>query len=109
MTTLYEKLTDPQTGLQIPCTYSHFRKEDGEVPASPPYVVYIGGGQSTMSADNTYYWRKNQYQIEYYFTKKDEAQEAAIEDILLANGYQYDKSEDVYIEAEDVYVIYYDI
>lgn len=107
--TLYEILTDPQTGLQIPCTYSHFRKEDGEVPAGPPYAVYIGAGQSDFSADNTYYWKKNQYRIEYYFTKKDEGQEAAIENILLANGYQYDKSEDVYIEAEDVYVIYYDI
>ena len=47
------------TGL--PCAYSHFKK-----PVDPPYIVYIGGGQDTMNADNTHYWRNNLYQIEYY-------------------------------------------
>jgi hypothetical protein len=60
-----------------------------------------------MDADNTHYWRRNQYQVEYYFTTKNESNEAAIEDALLENGYLYDKSEDVYIEDEGVFVIYY--
>ena len=88
------------TGL--PCAYSHFKKAQ-----SPPYIVYIGNGQETFQADNTHYYRRNTYQVEYYFTTKNEQNEAAIEDALLSNGYLYEKSEDIYIEAENVFVIYY--
>lgn len=90
--------------LGLPCAYSHFKKDQ-----APPYIVYLGGGQDQFDADNTHYWRDNRYQIEYYFTKKNEEIETEIEDKLLENGYLYDKSEDVYIESEDVFVIYYDI
>lgn len=103
--TLFQILTDPQTGLGLPCAYSHFR--DDEVPEAPPYMVYIGNGQDDFEADNTYYFARNRYQIEYYFTEKNEEQEAAIEKLLLDNGYLYDKSEDVYIEEQGVFVIYY--
>lgn len=98
--TIYQTLQS--TGL--PCSYSHFKKAQ-----EPPYIVYIGNGQDTMEADNTHYWRNNRYQVEYYFTAKDETNEAAIEDALLENGYNYTKSEDVYIEDEGVFVIYYQI
>ena len=72
-------------------------------------MVYIGDGQDTFEADNSYYWKRNRYQLEYYFTKKNEAEEAAIEKVLLDNGFLYEKSEDVYIENEGVFVIYYNI
>ena len=88
------------TGL--PCAYSHFKTAQ-----EPPYIVYIGNGQETMQADNTHYWRENQYQVEFYFTEKNEANEAAIEDALIGSGYLYDKSEDIYIEDQGVFVIYY--
>ena len=98
--TIFEVLQS--TGL--PCAYSHFKTKK-----KPPYLVYIGGGQDTLNADNTHYWRQNTYQVEYYFTEKNEALETEIEDALLRNGFVYDKSEDVYIESEDVFVIYYTI
>ena len=88
------------TGL--PCAYSHFRTNQ-----SPPYIVYIGNGQEVFEADNTHNYRENNYQVEYYFTTKDESNEASIEDALLGAGYLYDKSEDVYIEDQGVFVIYY--
>lgn len=88
------------TGL--PCAYSHFKN-----PQDPPFVVYLGNGQQTFAADNTWYHRQNAYQIEYYFTKKSSSNEDAIETALLGAGYQYDKSEDVYIEDQDIFVIYY--
>lgn len=105
--TLYEILTDQQTGVGIPVAYSHFI--DKNVPKAPPYLVYIGDGQDTFEADNSYYWKRNRYQLEYYFTKKNEAEEAAIESVLLENGFLYQKSEDVFIESEGVFVIYYNI
>lgn len=105
--TIYQILTDPNTGLGLPCAYSHFR--DDEVPSEPPYLVYMGNGQDNFRADNTYYKSENTYRIEYYFKEKDEAIEAQIEALLLDNGYLYDKSEDVYIEDEGVFVIYYTV
>ena len=107
--TIFEILTDPQTGLGIPCAYSHFSKDDEDKPSAPPYIVYLGGGQDNFTADNSYYYQRNRYQLEYYFTEKDEDQEAQIEKLLLDNGFLYDKSEDVYIEDEGVFVIYYNV
>ena len=88
------------TGLAV--AYSHFSK-----PKDPPYIVYIGSGQNTFKADNTFHWKENSYQIEYYFKKKNEQNEAAIEQALIDNGFLYEKSNDIYINSEDVYVIYY--
>ena len=96
--TIYQTLQS--TGL--PCAYSHFKKKQ-----SPPYIVYIGNGQDTFQADDTHYWKQNAYQVEYYFTTKDEQNEEAIETALLDNGFLYEKSEDIYIEEEEVFVIYY--
>lgn len=88
------------TGL--PCAYSHFQTDQ-----APPYIVYIGNGQDVFEADNTHYWRQNTYQVEYYFTTKNEQNETSIEDALLGAGFNYSKSEDVFIESEGVFVIYY--
>lgn len=96
--TIYQTLQS--TGL--PCAYARFKKSQ-----TPPYIVYIGNGQDTFQADNTHYWKENTYQVEYYFTTKNESNEAAIENALLSSGFLYEKSEDIYIEDEDVFVIYY--
>ena len=106
-TTLYEILSDKQTGVGIPVVYSHFT--DKHSPVEPPFLAYIGNGQYNFKADDTYYYTVNNYQLEYYFTEKDEAEEAKIEKCLLDNGLRYEKSEDVYIEEEGVFVIYYQI
>ena len=95
---IYETLK--KTGM--PCAYSHFKK-----PQKPPYIVYIGSGQNNSKADNTIYWRENTYQVEYYFIKKDEAKEGQIEQTLLDNGWLFEKSEDIYLDEEDVFLIYY--
>ena len=89
-----------KTGL--PCAYSHFRSQ-----VKPPYLVYMGSGMDSMTGDNTIYWRENTYTVEFYFTEKNEALEKTIEDILLADGYIFTKSEDIYLEGEDVFLIYY--
>ena len=86
----------------LPCAYAHFKTSQ-----TPPYIVYIGNGQDVFEADNTHFHKRNRYQVEYYFTTKNETNEEAIEAALLDNGFLYDKSEDIYIESEGVFVIYY--
>ena len=88
------------TGL--PCAYSHFKTDQ-----TPPYIVYVGNGQENLDADNTHYWRNNRYQVEYYFTEKSESNEASIEDALLGAGFLYEKSEDLYLEDQGAFLIYY--
>ena len=88
------------TGL--PCAYSHFKTAQ-----EPPYIVYIGRGQDVLEADNTHYWRENKYQVEYYYKTKNEQNETDIENALLNAGFVYEKSEDIFIEDENVNVIYY--
>lgn len=105
--TLYQILSNSQTGVGIPVAYSHFTEKNS--PSDPPYLVYLGNGQDNFKADDTFYYSNNRYQLEYYFTEKDESKEAAIEKVLLDNGFRYEKSEDVYIEEEGVFVIYYQI
>ena len=96
--TIYEVLQT--TGL--PVAYGYYKNNP-----VPPYLVYIGGGQDNYSADDSFYYSSERYQVELYFTKKDPEIEESIESVLLNNGYKYSKSEDVYIESDDILVIYF--
>lgn len=90
----------------LPCVYSHFTSEEGK-SVVPPYIAYIGSGQNVFRADDTHYWSENTYQVEYYYKLKDESNEAVIEKALLDNGFQFEKSEDVFIEDQNIFLIYY--
>ena len=74
-----------------------------------PFLIYLGAGQSTTYADNAAIYKDNQYSIEYYYKTKDEVSEKSFEDYLTSQGVAYTKSMDVYIEAENIYVIYYEV
>lgn len=102
--TIYQILTDKNTGLGLPVTYGYFT-EDQDLP----FIALMGAGQDTFKADDTFLQRRDRTQIEFYFKRKDPTIEEQIESLLLDNGFLYEKSEDIYIESEDVFVIYYDI
>lgn len=89
-----------KTGL--PVAYSHFSKKQ-----KLPYIVYLGFGQNEFYAENTIYWHENTYRLELYFWKKNEDVETMIENILIEDGFLFEKSEDAYIDSEGVFVIYY--
>ena len=90
------------SGLGVPVVYGRFSTKQ-----TPPFIVYIGDGQDVFDADDTHYHTANSYQIQYYFKKKNEQNERAIEAALLQDGFLYEKSPDAYIESEDIWVIYY--
>lgn len=95
---LFETLN--KTGL--PWEYSFFREK-----VDPPFLVYYQAGQVTKSADDTHYWSHNTYNVEYYFKKKSHQKEEELEQIFLDAGYQFTRSEDIYLEDEDVFMIYF--
>jgi hypothetical protein len=91
------------TGIQYAC---YGRTTEGK---TPPVIFYMGDGDESAAYDNAITYSRNNYIIHYYFTTKNSKTEAAIEQTLIDCGYIYDKSSDVYISAEDVFVIYYTI
>ena len=91
-------------GLKLPAAYGKFSNE-----TEPPYAIIMGAGQERFFGDNTIYSKKNDYTVEYYFRSKSRTNEEALESALLSDGYIYEKSEDVYIEDENVFVIYYTV
>lgn len=106
MSNIYDIISGIEIGSDeyLPARYSHFPNE--EAP-KPPFLVYLGAGQEQFEADDTIYWKRNVYTVEFYFEQKDEDLEDKIEQALLDGGYQYDKSDDSFIESEGLFVIYY--
>lgn len=102
--TIAELMTAIGSAINAPVAYSHFKGAH-----EPPYLIYLGDGQEQFEADDTVYWRRNVYRIEYYFDKKDESIEDTIEDLILSAGWQFDKSSDSYIEDTGLSVIYYNL
>lgn len=90
--------------IGLPVVYSHSKKG-----VKTPYLAYLGAGQNQFKADNTRFDYQNLYQLEYYFDKKNEELESSIEEKILEKGYHFEKSEDVFLDEEDVFLIYYQI
>ena len=90
--------------LGIPANYMKFDRR-----VNPPYAVYYGAGQDQWVADNGQFTKRNTYTIEYYFNEKDSTKESDLEDAFTAQGFRYEKSEDVYIQDEKMDVIYYTV
>lgn len=86
----------------LPIAYGFHTK-----PVAPPYLVLTGQGQEQIPADNTYYVTREDYNLEYYFKEKNPDTESSIEDLLLSMDRLYTKSEDIFIEDEDLFCIYY--
>ena len=53
------------------------------------------------------YYSANKYELEYYFDEKDETTENKIEQLLNKNEIVWEKSDDIYIRSENMFVIYY--
>ena len=104
MTEITETLVKLKRKHGIPSAYGRFESKQ-----KPPYIIYFGAGEETLPADDTIYWKDQEYQLQYYFKEKNKAKEEAVEQVLLEDGFLYEKSSDVYIESEDIWVIYYDV
>ena len=88
----------------LPVAYGRFKSK-----TEPPFIIYLGNGQNIDFADNEPTFKKNEYQIQLCFKNKDEAVEESLEQVLVSDGFNYEKAEDIYIESEDLFVIYYTV
>lgn len=88
--------------LGIPVAYFKFDRE-----VDFPYIVYMGAGSNNLEADNKVYHKENTYKVEFYYQKKNEEVENTIEELFNDNKIIWSKSEDVYIDDEKMFVIFY--
>lgn len=90
--------------LEIPVSY--FKNEKN---IEPPYLIYLGAGTDNFIADNSVFHHENNYRVEYYFNRKDEELEEKIIKLFNDNEIIWTKSEDIYIDDENMFVIYFDL
>lgn len=78
-------------------------------PPSLPYIIWQSTGISKLEADNIVYAKENNYRIELYTKKKDPATESLLENLFDTNDIAYEKSDDIYIDSEKMFEVYYEI
>lgn len=92
-------------GIGLPYAYHHFDEEEQRT-LKPPYIRWFFSGIDDLYGDNINFQRISDLRIELYTDIKDFDREEAIESILEANGWAYDKTE-TYLESELLYVTAY--
>lgn len=93
---------------EIKAAFKDFRYFYGSAPVGTklPYLVGSDTQSDNFSADSKVFSKLNNFQLEFYSLKKDEAKEEDIETILDSLGLFYDKTES-YDEDQTFYLITY--
>ncbi len=76
-----------------------------DIPTDPPYLIYVDEAPTQTAADNRVLFSQRHVRIEYYWITKSSDTEALIESAL--SDFYWTKSEDIYIETENMWVTYY--
>lgn len=90
----------------IPFRYHHFNKD-----TTPPIPrgVFMLDDPTSVYADGITALLIDNIRIELYTAKKDPETEQKLEKVLTNAEIPFDKVDEVYIEAEDMYMIVYEI
>ena len=96
------------TLAEIKVAFKDFRYFYGTAPIGTklPYLVGNDNQSDNFSADSKVYSKLNNFRLEFYSLKKDEAKEEDIETILDSLGLFYDKTES-FDEDQTFYLITY--
>lgn len=88
--------------IDIPASYMKFREK-----TNPPFIIYFSSGSENFIADDKVFYNEYSYVIEYYFIKKSREKEKIIEQFFNDEDVTWEKSEDIYIQSEELYLIKY--
>ena len=103
--TIYQRLKKILDPLKVGLSYATFPSRDVKLP----YAIYMGGGAENAKADNRVYFTAEAVRLEYYYKQKDEMKEKTLEKGFGDGGYIWEKSSDVYLADEGIFMIYYDL
>ncbi len=96
-----EDLKNRCTTNKIQYAYGVFKEE-----VEPPFLVAITRSTDNFMADNKVYQKDIPIQLEYIYKEKDLSIESIIEDTILGD-IAWNKTEEAYIEGEDVFEVSY--
>lgn len=99
----YKELYDLLITTTLPVTYNRVDEK-----SEPPYIVYIGNGIDTFTADDKVYHKENKFNVILVTDKKDLTQESTLETLFDNNHICYNKYES-YDTKERIYQISYTI
>lgn len=88
--------------FNMPVAYMKFKEKQ-----KLPYIVYYSNGSNNFMAEDIVYYNKYNYTIEYYYDKKKTSVEKEIENIFNENEVLWEKTEDIYVSSENIYLIKY--
>lgn len=100
-----EKIEAILDDIGLSYKFYQFDEEEG-VP--PPFIVYTTPSTSNFNADDRVYLKQQNITIEYYFDKKDFSIEKQIEDTFDKHDICWERTDEIYIDSEKMFVIYYD-
>jgi len=92
--------------LNLPVTYNHW--VPGQVPKLP-YLVVTENEPSDLMADGGHYYKTKNFDVEYYFEKKDPVLEEKIESFFEHEDIGYEPFEDAWIPDDKFYEKIYSI
>lgn len=92
--------------LGLPVTYGAWMS--GQAPTLP-YLVVLDTGRDDLYADQSNYFKLQNYDVELYFDKKNPEIEETVESLLADSGFSFAVSEDIYIETERMFEKIYSI
>lgn len=100
----YNEVASMIEDFGYPFAYRFFPNETDK---QPPFVVFWYDGIDDLKADNINYQRIVILEIRLYTDNKDFSAEANVESVLASHGIAYSKDE-IYIESEHMYEIFYE-
>lgn len=94
--------------LKQKCEAQGFRYAYGRFKRAvePPHLITICRDTTNFMADNKVYEKDTPVQMDYTFIDKNIEEQNKIEDIILSD-IAWDKSEEVYLEDEEVWQVSY--
>lgn len=101
MKTFYETMKE----FNLPIEYGRITNSK----TKPPFLIYMESGRDFFFYDNSQNVKKRNFRLELYFTQKNDELEERLEKFLKDNGFIFTVSEDIYIDSENIFVIYYEV
>ena len=101
----YKEIATMINSIGLPYAYRFFPEK--EVPPLP-FIVFYYPNNNDFPADNVNYVPIISVNIELYTKSKDIDQEDAVEAVLAANGFFFEKTES-YLPSEHMYEVLYEM
>ena len=104
MKDLTELLSIEYEGRTVPVARNQF-----EEPVTAPFFVFVSEAPTIFGAEGVVWHMAENFRVELYTTKKEGALEELLEARLTERGIYFEKSGDIKIDSENLWMVVYDL